>query len=64
VSAVTLRCECGGAVEVVDGTYPYDDDGRPSGRATATYACPSCGRTGGMSFGDGPTDKWGCLVDA
>jgi hypothetical protein len=61
---VTLRCECGGVVEVQDGTYPSDSNGRPSGRATETYECVSCGRTGGMSFGDGPTNKWGCLSDA
>ena len=53
----TLRCECGGAVELTSGSY--DDD---SGRAFETYECASCGRKGTFTFGNGRSSKSGCLA--
>ena len=58
---MTLRCECGGAVTIVRGTYPD----APGDGFTETYECPSCGRTGTLAV-DGTTRQthlFGCLVE-
>lgn len=53
----TLRCECGGAVEIVDQTYSEETD-----RAFESYECVCCGRRGSFTFGNGRSDKTGCLA--
>jgi len=59
VVRVTLRCECGGPVELQNGTDHGD------GNFFETYECTSCGRTGGYSHdrvtGDSLT---GCLTNS
>ena len=62
MSAVTLRCECGGRVEVQTGSYPEDDDGNPTGEAIELYECVECGRIGTYSFGDGRDRTSGCVT--
>jgi len=52
----TLRCDCGGAVEIVDATYSNESD-----RAFESYKCVSCGRRGSFTFGNGRSDTTGCL---
>jgi hypothetical protein len=53
---MSLRCECGGAVELVDGSY--SDHGM-----TETYKCPTCGGHGTYSVSDGMGDRTsGCLT--
>jgi len=52
---MTLRCECGGAVELQ--AQSYNDT-----TAHETYECASCGRTGSLSFGDYGETKTGCLA--
>ena len=53
----TLRCECGGCVEIQEGSY---DDA--TGRAFETYECVNCGRRGSFTFGNGRSEKSGCLA--
>jgi len=50
----TLRCQCGGAVEIVNQSYSGD-------RAFESYQCVSCGRRGSFTFGSGRSDRSGCL---
>ena len=62
---MTLRCECGGAVTIVRGTYP-DVSGDVGDGFTETYECASCGRTGTLAV-DGTTRQTrlsGCLVES
>lgn len=55
---MTLRCECGGRVEVREGSNP--DTG---GRHWESYRCVECGGTGTYRFGDGyPDETTGCLT--
>ena len=59
---MTLRCECGGSLELTYCT-PSDQDVE---RWTERYKCASCGRTGGGNFPAdhaGRADYWWC-VDA
>jgi len=51
----TLRCECGGAVEIVNASYPDES------HAFEQYECVSCGRRGAFRFGNGRSEKSGCL---
>jgi len=57
---MTLRCECGGVLEL-DGD-PMDHDHGWSEH----YECVACGRVGGAHFRDAGrrADYWGCVDDA
>lgn len=62
---VTLRCECGGPLELTSGSYDRDEDGQITGegRAIETYECVECGRNGSYGFGDhGPDVTRGCVT--
>lgn len=60
---MTLVCECGSpAIEIVDATYPEDDDGRPTGSAFERYECQDCGRTGSYTFGGNVEQTSGCVT--
>jgi hypothetical protein len=52
---VTLRCECGGQVEIT-GQSDRDEV------ALEIYECVACGRTGTYRFGDGRDQTGGCLT--
>lgn len=54
---MTLQCECGGAVEILDGSDP--DDGPTYWER---YRCVSCDRTGSYTFGPDGETKTGCLT--
>lgn len=54
---MTLRCKCGGAVEIQEGTDP--DDGPPY---IEYYHCLSCGRSGTYVFGADSERMTGCLT--
>ncbi|MFQ3295724.1 MAG: hypothetical protein ACI8VE_002813 [Natrialbaceae archaeon] len=56
---VVLRCECGGAVRVQNGTDPENSgDG-----FFETYECESCGRTGTLTYDRHTgTSITGCLI--
>lgn len=49
---MTLTCECGGALEIVEQDYNYDNEGFAVGMAFEKYRCASCGRTGTYEFGE------------
>jgi hypothetical protein len=54
-----LRCQCGGPVEVTDGSDPYED-----GRHWEAYKCQSCSRVGTYEFGGSESDRLrGCLTE-
>jgi hypothetical protein len=53
---MTLRCECGGAVELTGQSYGEDV-------AFESYECASCGRTGSYTFGADGERMTGCLTD-
>lgn len=58
---MTLRCECGGAVEIQKGSSPDPE----ADLFWELYECPSCGRTGTYTHYRNPsrTDELtGCLV--
>ena len=60
---LTLVYECGSAaIEIVDATYPTDDEGTPTRTAFERCRYEACGRTGGYSFGDGVDRTTGCLT--
>jgi len=55
---MTLRCECGGAVEL-DGPGIYGEE-----YATEQYECVACGRTGSLLMGPDGESKSGCLTNS
>jgi hypothetical protein len=56
---VVLRCECGGSVEVQNGTDPENSDGG----FFEIYECQSCGRTGTLTYDRHTgTTLTGCLT--
>ena len=55
---MTLRCDCGGALELTYQSYPDD----PDATATEQYECVSCGRTGSYQFGGGVDQTSGCVT--
>jgi hypothetical protein len=60
---MTLRCECGGAVEIVDGSEPDPD----ASSFFEVYECASCGRTGTYTHHTNPSrsDEYGgCLTSS
>ncbi len=54
---MTLRCECGGMLEITGQNYGKTD-------ALEEYECVDCGRTGTYSFGDGPERMTGCVTSS
>lgn len=51
---MTLRCACGGAVELTAQSYGEES-------AVERYECVSCGATGTYRFGAGGDRVTGCL---
>lgn len=49
---MVLQCKCGGALEIEDQNYQYDEDGFAVGMAFEKYRCASCDRTGTYEFGE------------
>jgi len=54
---MTLRCECGGAVELNNQSHGED-------MAFESYQCVSCGATGTYRFDENGDELSGCLLDA
>jgi len=54
---MTLRCECGGAVEITTASHGEE-------AAVEQYECVACGSVGTYSFGPYTDGLSGCLVDA
>jgi len=52
---VTLRCGCGGVVEITSATYGDE-------RMIERYECAACGRTGTFSSGPPGERTTGCVV--
>jgi hypothetical protein len=54
---MTLRCQCGGRVEIIDGSDP--NAGEPH---FEKYECIECGRRGSYTFENGQETMTGCLT--